>query len=110
MYEPSRQLIDFHLAGFAHWDGAAVAESISVGDPVSIVPEYDNPFDPQALALYWKQTKIGYVPAVENALFSTMSFYGHGDIFEARITQKDLTAHPERQIRVSVFIKDSRQS
>lgn len=37
-----------------------------------------------------------------------MLFYGHSDIFEAKIQATNLDNHPERQFRVVVRVKDVR--
>ncbi len=61
------------------------------------------------MAVLYKNTKIGYVPAQYNSLFSTLLYYGHGDVLEARIQMVNLESHPERQFRVVVKVKDNRQ-
>lgn len=49
------------------------------------------------------------MPAQYNSLFSTLLYYGHGDVLEARIQMVNLESHPERQFRVVVKVKDNRQ-
>lgn len=38
-----------------------------------------------------------------------MLYFGHGDIFEARIQAMNLQQHPERQFRVVIYVKDGRE-
>ena len=45
MYEPSRNLFSFHIAGFQHHDGALVLGDLKAGDTLELVPERDNPYD-----------------------------------------------------------------
>lgn len=108
-YERSRFVIDFHLAAFAYYDGLMVIDELSLGQVVELKPEPDNPHDPNAVAIYYKEHKIGYVPEAKNDFLSTMLYFGHGDIFEARIQAMNLQQHPERQFRVVIYVKDGRE-
>lgn len=107
-YEPSRRLTGFHIRGFQHWDGALVISDMKVGDSLDLIAEMDNPYDPQAVAVYFKGVKLGYVPANENELFSTMFHFGHADAFEARVMQVDSEADPWNQVRMGIFVADAR--
>ncbi len=108
-YEKSRYIDSFHLAGFAYYDGLEIIDKLQIGTKVSLTLETDNPHDPDAIAIYYENTKLGYVPASHNILLSTYLYYGYSDIFEARIQSKDLEEHPERQFRVVVKIVDNRK-
>lgn len=57
-YEPSRYIDDFHLAGFAYYDGLDVIEELTLGQSVSLVKEINNPYDEKAVAIYDKDKKI----------------------------------------------------
>ena len=76
----------------------------SVIDRINRVP-YDN----EAVAIYYKDKKLGYVPKEKNSFLSTLLYYGYGDILEARIQYVNVENHPERQFRVVVKIKDNRK-
>jgi len=108
MYEPSKHVSTFFVAGFQHHDGALVFDRMKVGAPVELVAERDNPHDPEAMALVFDGTMIGYVPRDEGGMLSTLDYYGHGDVFEARIMQLDSEADPWRQVRVGVYVRDAR--
>lgn len=107
-YEPSKQLMSFHIRGFQHWDGALVLNELKAGSTVELVGERTNPHDPDAVAIYAHGNKLGYVPADENTMISTMLFYGHEDTFEGRVLQVDPEAEPWKQVRVGIYIKDAR--
>ena len=109
-YEPSRFYADFHVAGFAYYDGLEVIDELTLGKPVDLVAEPSNPHDPDAVAIVYNGHKIGYIPSQYNRQFSTFLLYGHGDVFEARIQSMNKESHPERQFRVVVKIKDNRPS
>lgn len=42
-YEPPRHIVDFHVAGFAYYDGLDVINELSLGQAVTLVVETDNP-------------------------------------------------------------------
>ncbi|MCL2825875.1 MAG: HIRAN domain-containing protein [Eggerthellaceae bacterium] len=107
MEKHTRHFLDFHIAGFAYWDGIELIQQLKVGDSLDLVYEDENPFDPHAVALYREGKKIGYVPQANNAQLFQLLYFGH-DIFEATISQIDLEAHPERQLRAVVRLKDAR--
>lgn len=108
MYEPSRHLATFHLAGFQHWDGALVLDRLKPGIELGLAPEPDNPHDPDAVAVRLDGTKIGYLPADESPLVALMSRFGHADAFELRALQVDPEAAPWRQVRAGLFVRDAR--
>lgn len=108
MYEPSRHIATYYIAGFQHWDGALALAALKPGAELSLVPEPDNPYDPDAVAVCFESTKLGYVPASENALVSLMSLYGHADAFELRVLQVDPEAAPWKQVRVGLYVRDAR--
>ncbi len=109
MYERSKQIDCFHIRGFQYWDGALVVSQMKVGDALEIQAEDDNPHDPDAVALYFEGSKLGYVPASNNAFLAQLLYFGHTDVVEARVLQVDLDEGPWNQVRVGLFIKDARE-
>ena len=108
-YEPSRVFAEFHLAGFTYGDGIDVLEELKPGLDVNLVAEPDNPYDSEAVAIFYKDVRLGYIPKNHNSQISQLLFFGHGDIFEAKINYHNDHEHPERQLRVVVRIKDKRE-
>ena len=109
LFEPTRSLESFHIAGFSHHEGFKVFSELKVGTKVELRHEPDNPYDPEAVAIYYGETKIGYVPREHNSEFFTYLYFGHEDLFEAFICMVNDDAHPERQLRVVVTISDKRE-
>ena len=72
------------------------------------MPERDNPHDPDAVALYFEGAKIGFVPRGENGVMAVMDYYGHRDVFEARVLQVKREADVWAQVRVGVYVTDKR--
>ncbi len=108
MYEPSPVLMSFHIAGFQHWDGARVLGELTAGMELDLVPEFDNPHDPNAIAIRYGGAKLGYVPADLNEVLATLMFYGHGDVFECVVQQVAPERSPWHQVRVGVYVSDAR--
>lgn len=79
-YERSRYLIDFHVAWFAYYDGLGVIEELTLGKSVDLLPESDNPYDPEAVVIFYQDRKIGHVPKDKNDLLSKILYFGHADI------------------------------
>lgn len=74
MYEPSRNLFSFHIAGFQHHDGALVLGKLKAGDTLELVPERDNPYDAEAIAVKFHGAMLGYVPRTRWVRFRPCSF------------------------------------
>ncbi len=109
MYEPSREFLSFHVAGFSHWYGFEVMHKLHPGTKLRMVPEPDNPYDPQAVALYKGKAKIGYVPRDRNSALAQLLYFGNGEVFECRVTGVVSDAHPERMVFARVLVRDRRK-
>lgn len=108
MYEPSRQVLTFTIAGFSHWYGYQVFDKLKIGTELTLVPEFDNPYDSNAVAIWYEDTKLGFVPAKFNAEIAPFLYFGHANLFECLVTQVDPDTHPENQVRVTVNLVDAR--
>ena len=108
MFEPSRHVSTFFVAGFQHHDGALVFDKLKVGTQLELAAERDNPYDSNAMALSLDGVMIGYVPKSENALLSVLDYYGHEGVCEVRVLQVDPEADPWEQVRVGLYVRDAR--
>jgi len=107
MVQHTKHFLNFCIAGFTYGDGIDVIDELKVGSKLELRREEDNLHDPNAVAIFYADTWIGYVPSSLNAQLSQLLYFDH-DIFETVITQIDLEQHPERQVRVLVRFKDNR--
>ena len=103
-------LTNFHIAGFGYWDGCEAFEHLRIGTPLELVREADNPFDPYAVAIYYGDYKLGFIPRGSNHDISKYLDMGLDDIYDVRITRISPDAHPENQIEVIVKIKNQNES
>ena len=95
---------NFHIAGFGFWNGCEAFEYLKIGTELKLVREEDNKFDPYAVAIYYKDFKLGYIPRGSNHDISKYLDMGLGDIYEVRITRITPDVHPEQQVEVIVYI------
>ena len=101
-------LTNFHIAGFGYWDGCEAFEHLKIGTPLELVREVDNPFDPYAVAIYYGDYKLGFIPRGSNHDISKYLDMGLDDIYDVRITRISPDVHPENQIEVIVKIKNQK--
>ena len=108
MYESSRNLKTFYIAGFQHHGGAMVLSKLKPGKNLKLVAEPDNPYDPEAVAIMYKDVRLGYIPRELNGDISLLMRFGHGDAFECRVAQVNPLANPWEQVRATIFVTDAR--
>ena len=98
-------LVSCNVAGFSHYAGCVVFNELKIGTPLHLVREDENPHDHDAVAIFYGDTHIGYVPSSKNDQLATMLDLGYGDIFEVYVQGLDPMAHPENQVQIGIFIK-----
>ncbi len=100
-----RHFANFNIAGFTYWDGAVVFCELKIGTKLRLVREENNKYDPKAVAIYFGENKLGFVPRCENDAISKLCEQGYGNIFEVRINRVSPEEMPENQIGVIVNLK-----
>lgn len=105
MYKKSRNLVTCEIAGEQYYDFLEVADKLKTGAKLRLEYEADNPYDPNAVALYFNDSKIGYIARKNNEIISTLLIFGHGDILEAFFYLKSQCHSPQ----VVVKIKDKKK-
>jgi hypothetical protein len=94
----------FHIAGFTYYEGVLVFDKLKIGTELRLKPEPENRYDANAVAIYFKKRKIGFVPRTCNKPIAAILDAGH-KIFELRVQQVKPDAHPENQMHVVLFVK-----
>jgi len=97
--------MNFDIAGFSYWEGCLVFSELKIGTELTLVREEDNKFDPYAVAVYYKESKLGFIPRSANHEISKFVELVHSSLFEVRINRITPDAHTENQIGVIVYIK-----
>ncbi len=103
--EMKRHLANFHIAGFGYWDGCEAFEYLKIGTRLDFVREENNQFDPYAVAIYYKNYKLGFIPRDSNQEISKYLDMGWDDLYEIRVTRITPDVHPESQVEVVVHIR-----
>jgi len=108
MYERSRNLLECHIAGFTYYDGLDVIDELVPGAILTLKSEPDNPYDPNAVSIFYDDTKLGYIPRYENQFLSDLLYFGYDEFIVAKISSCNLEEHPEGQFRTVIKIRDNR--
>jgi hypothetical protein len=104
-----KHLLNCNIAGFTYYDGPIVFKQLEVGTALQLVDEQENRHDPNAIALYFGKSKLGFVQRDSNKTLSLFFEQGYDDIFEAYINRITPDEHPENQIGVVVYLKEKKR-
>ncbi|WP_124641287.1 HIRAN domain-containing protein [Amniculibacterium aquaticum] len=97
-------LSHFNIAGFTYYDGALVFQKLNIGTKLNLVLEPDNKYDARAIAIYYKDHKIGFVPRTENRILYKLLMVGLKRNLQVVIQRVSKNEHPENQIQVVVHL------
>lgn len=100
-----KYFMHFHIAGFSYHEGCEVLNELQIGSPLRLIHEDENKYDPNAIAILYEETMLGYVPKERNSIIAMLIEMGYPNIFEARVQTLNTDAHPEKQVGVIVYIK-----
>ena len=103
--EKRKHFLHTNIAGFMYWDGCEAFGRLEVGTELKLVREEDNRHDSDAVAVYYRDYKLGFIPGHENEIFAQFLDMGHTDLFEVRVARLCPDAHPERQVHVNIYIR-----
>ena len=90
------------VAGFQFHQGETAWPSLFVGAPLELVREPSNPHDADAVAVYFKTNKLGYVPRAENRAVAQM--LDRGETLEASISELAGKEDPSERVRFSISL------
>lgn len=102
-----RHFTHFNMAGFTYYDGIEVFQELKVGTTLTLAAEPDNQHDPYAVALFYNNKKLGYIPREENQQISQFLNLGYTNLFEVRINRIAPESYPEKQIGVVVRVREN---
>jgi hypothetical protein len=94
------------LAGYQYHRASGVWPFLRVGEALKLRREPGNPHDPNAIAVWYKNEHLGYVPRLENRTLAQM--LDRGERLEARIVRLLDDENPWRRIRFRVDLKPDR--
>jgi len=90
------------IAGFQFHDGDAIWPSLAVGAKLALTREATNTHDSDAVAIYFQNNKLGYVPRGENSAIAQM--LDRGETLEARISGLLMEEDSWERVRFTVSL------
>ncbi len=88
------------LAGFQYHRAAAIWPFLRVGEPLRLQREPGNPHDRYAVAVWFRNEHLGYIPRRENRTLAKLM--DQGECLEAQIVRLLEENNPWRKIRLRV--------
>lgn len=107
MKTPAEHLANFFIAGLTYYEAPICFSELKIGTKLRLVPEPENKYDPRAIAIYYKNHKLGFIPRTENRIFYKFLKMGYNKAFRVVIQQIRPNTHPEEQIRVVIHLKEA---
>lgn len=93
-------LLESPLAGYQYHRAPAIWPFLQVGEPLHLKREPGNPYDRYAVAVWFRNEHLGYVPRQENR--SLARLMDQGERLEASIVRLLDEGNPWRKIRIRV--------
>lgn len=90
------------LAGYRYHAAPELWSRLKTGDLLELRREPENPHDQRAIAVYWRGSKLGYLPRAENDTVSEAM--DRGEKTQARISAMHEDAEPWQRIELEVFL------
>ena len=98
-------LLNCNIAGFTYGEGCIVMEELKVGTELTLVRDKYNKFDPLAIAVYYKNSKLGYIPQKKNEALCVFLDMGYDAIFVSRISCINKETHLEKQVFINEYLR-----
>lgn len=96
-------LTHFHIAGFSYYEGPIVFDNLKIGTQLIMKREADNRYDQHAIALYFEDTKLGFIPQGQNEILAKLMDAGFAQ-FEVFINRVQKKEHPEEQVSAVLYL------
>jgi hypothetical protein len=98
----SNYLLHCYIAGLQYYEVLEVWKDLQIGQFVQLIPEPENPHDPNAVGVAYGLHKLGYLPRSQNKAVSKILPAGH-DAYEARI--QSLYSQNPMDKRIEICLK-----
>ena len=103
-------LAHFDIAGFTYYEGVLAFNELKIGVQLQLKLEEDNKYDARAVAIYYNDFKLGFIPRSENRIIYKLLKVGI-DCLEVRIQRVDKKENPENQVGVIIhLIKEEKKT
>jgi len=98
-------LLETVVAGFSYYDGEKIWKKLRVNESLILKREAANPYDENAIEIYWKKWKLGYVPRADNSVIAQM--LDRGENLLATITWLKVDEDPWERIGIRIEVEIS---
>ncbi|MGB0431987.1 MAG: HIRAN domain-containing protein [Bacteroidia bacterium] len=95
------KVYDNYVRGIFHYDFVELRSEMKEGDEIEIKHEPDNVYDAFAVAVFWRNHKMGYIAAYENIVIANM--LSQGVLLKAYISQIQNKAGSPEGMAIEVF-------
>jgi len=95
-------LLDCFVAGYQFYQGENVQQQFSPGDLLSLQAEPENSYDDLAVEVYWRHTKLGYVPRCYNGVIAQL--LQRQQKMVVTIAHLDIMQPTWRRLKFNVFL------
>jgi HIRAN domain len=97
-------LLQFHIRGFQYYEGPILVHEMKPGEALKLVREPKNKFDANAIALHYRNLKIGFVPAEKNEVITRLLDSGTV-IIKAEIISINPEAGPWEVVYAGIYVE-----
>jgi hypothetical protein len=94
-------LYEGYISGYQYHKGAQMEHLFQSGTTFSLKREPENPFDDDAVALYYENARIGFIPPHSNVEIARM--IEKGEKLKARIARYEPELDPWERVYVEVL-------
>ena len=70
--EKTTALLKCYIAGYAYYQGERVIDQLKQGCKLDLIREPENPYDNKAIAIYFKNHKLGFIPRINNKVIANI--------------------------------------
>ena len=92
----------FKIAGLQYYEALFVINRLKIGQKLKLKPEPSNIYDENAVEIYYKKHKLGYIPKTSNYSVAVILNAGW-KIFECYVQKID---RDNLEIQVAVFVRE----
>lgn len=104
----NRLLYKGYLSGYQYHQGKKLEHLFKPGIQVNLKLEPDNPFDDDAVAVYYSNARIGFIPSGWNDAVANL--LKQGQAVKAEVTRFDPNLEPWERLQVEVVYEPSSHS
>lgn len=103
MEKERESLYEFYAAGVQHHKLHTCIKDLSVGQELNLVPDPENRFDPNAVAIKYGDVMLGYVPKAKGAFSDKVSAALEHRNLVCEIIELNPEAKTWEQLKVAIY-------